>query len=282
MVTFLDPAFDLIEDPEAVSAYDELPLWSAIFGNLLLEKVAMRPGLKVLDVGCGTGFPLIELAQRLGPSCRLTGIDSWQLALERAALKIKVFGLGNVELIHADVSVYDWKGKKFDLIVSNLGMEHFGDFSKVIETCFKLSAPGAQAIITICPKGVFREIYDVFEDTLIQMGLNHLLDDLNTYRASRLSLDEAAGRITQAGFAVQETVIRWHGIKYTDGTALLHHCMVQYVFLDDWKQIIPIEIHNDFFRSLEKNLNSKASNEHGLYMSIPCGCIVARRPVPSS
>ncbi len=277
MVTFLDPAFDLIEDPDAVSAYDELPLWSAVFGNLLLEKVEMKPGLKVLDVGCGTGFPLIELAQRMGPSCHLTGIDPWQLALERAELKIKVFGLTNVELIHADVSAYDWKGKSFDLIVSNLGMEHFGDFSKVIETCCKLANPGARLIVTICPNGVFREIYDVFGDTLIQLGLNNLLDELNTYQASRLSLDEAAGRISQAGFEIEETVIKWHGIKYTDGTALLHHCMVQYVFLEDWKQLIPVEVQNDFFKLLQDNLNAKASNEHGLYMSIPCGCIVARR-----
>ncbi len=282
MVTFLDPHFDLIEDPDAVSAYDELPLWSAIFGNLLLEKVVMKPGLKVLDVGCGTGFPLIELAQRLGPSCSLTGIDPWQLALERAALKIKIFGLKNVKLIHGDVSVYDWKGKSFDLIVSNLGMEHFGDFSHVIETCFKLSDPGGQLIVTICPQGVFREIYDVFGDTLIQMGMNHLVDDLNTYQGSRLSLDEAAGRISMAGFSVQETVVKWHSIKYTDGTSLLHHCMVQYVFLEDWKEMIPIEVQNDFFILLEKNLNSKASNEHGLNMSIPCGCIVAQRPLSAS
>lgn len=46
--------------------YDELPLWSAPFGLLLLERVPMRPGLTVLDVGAGTGFLTLELAQRCG------------------------------------------------------------------------------------------------------------------------------------------------------------------------------------------------------------------------
>jgi arsenite methyltransferase len=36
--------------------YDELPLWSAPFGLLLLERVPMRPGLTVLDVGAGTAL----------------------------------------------------------------------------------------------------------------------------------------------------------------------------------------------------------------------------------
>ncbi len=49
-------------DPDLVSIYDELALWSAMFGSVLLRHVELRPRMKVLDVGCGTGFPLLELA----------------------------------------------------------------------------------------------------------------------------------------------------------------------------------------------------------------------------
>ena len=52
--------------PDFGELYDELPLWSAPFGLLLLEQVVMRPGLTILDVGAGTGFLTIELAQRFG------------------------------------------------------------------------------------------------------------------------------------------------------------------------------------------------------------------------
>ena len=53
--------------PEIIATYDELPLWSAMFGLLLLEHVPLENVHLALDVGCGTGFPLIELAERLGP-----------------------------------------------------------------------------------------------------------------------------------------------------------------------------------------------------------------------
>jgi arsenite methyltransferase len=51
-----------LSNHDVVAAYDELPLWSATFGLLLFRHVPMQLGMKVLDVGCGTGFPLLELA----------------------------------------------------------------------------------------------------------------------------------------------------------------------------------------------------------------------------
>jgi SAM-dependent methyltransferase len=64
MTDYLDHRFD---DSAAFAAhYDELPLWSAPFGQLLLEHVPFRRGMRVVDLACGTGFPLFELAQRLG------------------------------------------------------------------------------------------------------------------------------------------------------------------------------------------------------------------------
>ena len=72
-----------LADPGTVALYDELPLWSAPFGQVLLQQVELGSDLTVLDVGCGTGFPLLELAERLGPEARLHGVDPWGPAMER-------------------------------------------------------------------------------------------------------------------------------------------------------------------------------------------------------
>ena len=66
--------------PETVLVYDELPLWSAPFGLLLLERVPIRPGMRVLDVAAGTGNASIPAAARgasappmTSPEVSLTG-----------------------------------------------------------------------------------------------------------------------------------------------------------------------------------------------------------------
>lgn len=64
-----------INASEVVSVYDELPLWSAMCGLLLLRHIPLRQDMKVLDVGCGTGFPLLELAQRLGSTSTVFGLS---------------------------------------------------------------------------------------------------------------------------------------------------------------------------------------------------------------
>ena len=97
MLDYLDFKADL-SDPELVSAYDELPLWSSSFGALLLRHIPLRRNIAVLDIGPGTGFPLLELAQRLGPSCTVYGIDPWAAALERARHKAQVWRVANIVL----------------------------------------------------------------------------------------------------------------------------------------------------------------------------------------
>jgi ubiquinone/menaquinone biosynthesis C-methylase UbiE len=72
-----------LNDPDLISAIDDLPLWSAPFGMKLLEVVELRQDMHVLDVGSGTGFPLLELSQRLGSTCRVFGMDPWGAALDR-------------------------------------------------------------------------------------------------------------------------------------------------------------------------------------------------------
>ena len=90
MLEYLDYSMDW-DDAGIASLHDELPLWSAPFGLMLLDQVKLNPGMTVLDIGFGTGFPVIELEQRPGNSSAVYGIDPWTAAAERTQNKIKAF-----------------------------------------------------------------------------------------------------------------------------------------------------------------------------------------------
>ena len=123
---YLDAKFDPT-DPNAVSSYDEAWLWSARFGLMLLDRVQLRAGMRVLDVGCGTGFPLFALGAALGPSSTVIGVDQWANALRRANVKRDAYGMTQAHLVRADAVRLPFSDASFDLVTSNLGVNNFDD-----------------------------------------------------------------------------------------------------------------------------------------------------------
>src|SRR5512145_1294671 len=95
------------QEAEYGTFFDELPLWSAPFGLLLLERVPLRPDLVILDVGAGTGFLTLELAQRCGRGAKVFAVDPWQAAMTRLRRKIEFLGLENVVLMEQDAARMD-------------------------------------------------------------------------------------------------------------------------------------------------------------------------------
>ena len=130
-------------NPDIANTYDETSLWASRFGVLLLDLLTLRRDLRVLDVACGTGFPLFELAHTLGSSCRLTGLDNWPAALERARLKLRTYADPNVDLVQADAAHMPFPDAEFDLITCNLGINNFDDPPAVIAECYRITKPEA-------------------------------------------------------------------------------------------------------------------------------------------
>lgn len=105
--------------------FDELPLWSAPFGLLLLDRAPIRSGVTILDVGAGTGFLTVELAQRCGPGARVIAVDPWKAGMNRLRRKLDYLGLRNVVLLEQDAATVDLAEASIDLVVSNLGINNF-------------------------------------------------------------------------------------------------------------------------------------------------------------
>ena len=61
-------------EPERFERYKQMFEWSEA-SRPLLEPAGIRPGEVVVDLGCGPGFTLFELASWVGPSGHVHGID---------------------------------------------------------------------------------------------------------------------------------------------------------------------------------------------------------------
>ena len=75
----------------------------------------LTQGLRVLDVGCGTGSISSDIAKRVGPTGYVIGIDNTEKFIISGMEKYK--STSNLKLIHEDLFNYN-PGESFDLIVS--------------------------------------------------------------------------------------------------------------------------------------------------------------------
>ena len=277
MLVFLDHTFDL-DDPSLVSVMDELPLWSAPFGLKLLDSVKLKPHIRALDLGCGTGFPLIELAQRLGPSCLIYGIDPWRAAAERVRLKISTLQLRNVIVCRAMGEKMPFRDEYFDLIVSNNGINNVENPEKVLDECFRTSRPAARMLITVNLPGTMREFYEVYASVLRDLCTEAEVEAMHNHiSAKRKPLQETEDLIRRAGFNIVRSVEDSFAWRFVDGTAMLNHSMIRLAFMDPWKDIVSLHDVESIFRILEERLNIVAENTGELNLTIPFACIDCRK-----
>ena len=95
--------------------------------DLLIERAAPAPGERVVDIGCGTGATLLEVAPRVGPKGLVLGLDLSAPMLEVARRRVAEAGLAAVELAQVDVQTHEFEPQSFDLALSRFGVMFFSD-----------------------------------------------------------------------------------------------------------------------------------------------------------
>jgi ubiquinone/menaquinone biosynthesis C-methylase UbiE len=271
MLEYLGYKFE--DTPEFISTFDEAPLWSASFGSLLLKHVEIRRDMVVLDLGSGAGFPLMELAARLGPSSKLYGIDPWSNANTRARQKIKNYGLGNVEIIESSASQLPFDDESIDLIVSNLGINNFDDPQTVFLECARVLKPGGRLALTTNLNGHWKEFYAVFEDTLVQQGMATLVAPLQQQQEHRGSVTSIAQLFRNASLQPSRHFEENFTMRFADGSAFLNHYFVKLGWLSSWIALIPAADRVTIFTALEINLNKLAKSAGELSLTVPMAFI---------
>jgi len=111
--------------PRWVQRQQQLDAQTNPFGLVAMQRAGIKLGEQVLDVGCGCGQTALELAQRVGSSGSVMGIDISQPMLARARERQQELGLKNLELMQADAQTYAFARERFDLIFSRFGVMFF-------------------------------------------------------------------------------------------------------------------------------------------------------------
>jgi SAM-dependent methyltransferase len=93
--------------------------------DILIDRIAAKPGDHILDVGCGCGGLSIALARQVAPTGSVLGIDISAPMLARACETAP--GSLPVAFALADATVHRFEPARFDLLVSRFGVMFFAD-----------------------------------------------------------------------------------------------------------------------------------------------------------
>lgn len=112
--------------------------------DLLLARSAVRPGEKVLEVGCGTGAATVPLAEAVGETGEVVGIDISEPMLTAARQRISQRDQRNISLLHGDAQVYSFPPDHYDLIASRFGVMFFADPVMAFQNLRGATRPGGR------------------------------------------------------------------------------------------------------------------------------------------
>src|SRR5438874_5973929 len=112
--------------------------------DLLVERSGIAPGERVLEVGCGTGAATVPLAEAVGDTGEVVGIDISEPMLAGARERISQSGLRNIMLLQADAQIHALEPSRFDLIASRFGVMFFADPVAAFRNLLGAMRPGGR------------------------------------------------------------------------------------------------------------------------------------------
>ncbi len=135
----------------------------AVHGDAVMAKLPLRPGMNVLDVGCGFGDTSLQLAQRVAPSGKVVGVDAAPRFIDAAKRESTERGIGNAEFRVADVQS-DSLGGPYDAAFSRFGTMFFASPVAALRNVRKSLKEGAPLAMVVWRAKVDNEMFRLAEE----------------------------------------------------------------------------------------------------------------------
>lgn len=181
--------------------YDNNRRWRTYLKNtydLALRLDEPRKGDIILDVPIGTGGLSCKLANLIGNSGRLYGVDLSGAMLKKAKDKLKYYD--NVLLLENRIDNTHYKQGSFNKIFCLNSLHHFKDPGDFIGKCFNLLKRNGLLIVID------------FDRSYISMSLAEIIFKFNQTHARSYRREETEGLLVENGFKIKKAVSEKPGL----------------------------------------------------------------------
>jgi ubiquinone/menaquinone biosynthesis C-methylase UbiE len=220
--------------------YDQeiLPIWSKRFGRLLMRELALPPKAMVLDVGCGTGYPSLEILRKMDDQSRIIAIDSSSPMLDEARKKAGALS-GKRIFFRSENAVpkLPFTNDVYDLTISNAGLQEVEDPELAIREFARVTKPDGRVVVTLPLAGTWGEFFDIFREVLIKQDRQDAIDRLDAYLSRYPPLEQAQAWFEDTGLVDLDSDYDQFTLLFRSAREFFFAPIVEYGALGDWKAI---------------------------------------------
>lgn len=118
------------------------------YGQPPMQALALSPGERVLDIGCGPGLTTLAMAELVGPKGAAFGVDISPAMIDAATTRAEAAGADNVTFLVADAETAAL-GTGFDAVYSRFGVMFFADFEAAFANIASALHPGGRIALSV-------------------------------------------------------------------------------------------------------------------------------------
>ena len=220
--------------------YDEeiLPLWSLRFGRILLRGLELPPKAMVLDYGCGTGYPAVEVLKRMDDHGRMIAIDPVGALLDVA--RKKAGNLSGKRIFFRSDSLTSKLGfadDVYDLVLSNVALMGLEAPDKAVQEFARVAKPGGRVIITLPLAGTFHEFNDIYREVLTKSDRHEVLERLEAHIAATPDADEVVTWFDEAGLVQTDVEVEEFTLLFKTSREFFFAPVIEFGPLSKWKEV---------------------------------------------
>jgi SAM-dependent methyltransferase len=130
-------------------------------GDELFAAVALKPGERVLDVGCGTGPTTRQAAALVGPEGSVTGLDVAPEMIAAARAAPVVADAAPIRWVESDAVTWDSGDEQFDAVISRCGVMFFSDPAAAFANLARMTKDGGRLTVAVWAERTQSPLFDV-------------------------------------------------------------------------------------------------------------------------
>ncbi|MFC7391564.1 demethylmenaquinone methyltransferase [Scopulibacillus cellulosilyticus] len=186
----------------------------------------VQPGEKALDVCCGTGDWTISLAEAVGNSGEVNGLDFSENMLQVAEKKVEENHLTNVKLMHGDAMKMPYEDGQFDYVTIGFGLRNVPDYLTVLKEMYRVLKPGGMVVCLETSQPaipVYTQLYFFYFKHIMPLLGKYFANSYDEYVWLYESTKNFPDKKTLAGLFQEAGFSRVKIKSFMGGIAAVHH-----------------------------------------------------------